>query len=80
MDGDVLLDLAARRLIGGEARFRVGELLLRGFDARVEGARALRFLGEPALRVVRRGVQLLQRDGPFEIRVHAVQENSNIVP
>ena len=68
--GHIFFDAAPRGLV-------VGEPLLGGRDSwRAVSSRAssafepLRFVSEPALGVVRGGVEFLQRDQSFEISVH----------
>ena len=57
VDGDVLLDRAARGLVLGEPLFGGGDALARRLEPRLERLLALRLVGEPALGVVRRGVE-----------------------
>ena len=67
VDRDVLFDRAARVLVLGEPLLGGGDALAGGLEPGFERLLALGLVGEPALGVVRRGVELLKRDQAFEV-------------
>ena len=62
--------LASGVLALGQLGFRRGDGITRGREPGVERPLALGRFGEPAMRVVRGGVEPLQDDQSFEISVH----------
>ncbi len=72
MNRHILLDVAARRLVGGQRLLGGGHVLAGGFELRVERFQPLGLVGQPPFGVVCGGVDFLQRNQPFEIIVHVV--------
>ena len=70
MERDRLLVVAPDVLAFGQFCLRRGDGVARGREPGVERFLALRRFGEPAVRVVRGGVEPLQDDQSFEISVH----------
>ena len=70
MERELLVDVAAGRLIVGEALFCSGHALPGGVESRVERLFALRLVGELAARAVGGAVEALQGDHAFKIGVH----------
>ena len=67
---ELLLDVAARALVLGEPRLRIGDVLLRRIEPGVERPLAFGFVGEFFLRRVHGAVEPLQGDHTFEVSVH----------
>src|SRR5579864_1080273 len=70
MDRDLFLDRAPEVLILGETLPCVGGPLRGAVQARSERFLAIGLVGQPALRVLRGGVQPLERDQAFDVGVH----------
>ena len=70
VDGHVLLDLPARRLVGGQRVLGGGHLLARLFEPGVQASFAFGRFRQATVRVMGGRVEPLERNQPFEVSVH----------
>jgi len=78
MQGDVFLHAAPGILVVGQPLFGRCHLLTGGLEPRFECGQPFRFVDEPMLGIVCAGVELLQRDQPFEISVHMKSTDEHV--
>jgi hypothetical protein len=70
MDGDVLLEVPARRLIVRERLFGGGESRLVLLDTSLEGLMTAGFVGDAPFGVADIGVEALERYQPLKVVIH----------